>query len=85
MSSILPDTSTETLRQVLIDHLQNDPIKLDEKYVTWGIRVLTRRELIRDLELNTFMGQRVINDLIILTIDLLERKKLVTLPIKFVE
>ncbi len=53
-----------------------DSSKLDEKYVAYGSKVYTRRDLITAVKNETKFGLEQIDLLLKLTIDLLERKRI---------
>jgi hypothetical protein len=63
------------LKQEIINYLENEPLSLDEPYIFNGTKKWTKRELINEITNNTEIGIDFVNQLIILSLDLLNRKK----------
>jgi hypothetical protein len=66
---------TARLEEGLIAHLTKDPAKLNENYVIVGKQILTRKGIADAIKNNTFLGERFVMDIVLLALDLLERKK----------
>lgn len=67
----------ERIRRLYIKKITNcKESELDKHYITCSAGSFTRREMAKEIELDTNFGRKQIDDLISLTIDLLEREKI---------
>ncbi len=68
---------SEKLKQSIIDFLlSKEEEELNKPYISMGASVYTRRELAEQVRQETEHGKEVVNNLIELTIDLLNRGKI---------
>lgn len=61
------------LKKSIINFLSKD--KLDENYIVHEQKKYTKRMIIEEIENDTEIGNKFVNDIIILSIDLFDRKK----------
>lgn len=67
--------TTKIKQQVILD-LSNDESKLDIVYMHCGDKSYTRREIIHAFKTNEAISEKIIEDLILLTVDLLNKGRI---------
>lgn len=67
------ETLLTKLKKNIIKHLRQDD--LDIPYLNSGVKTYTRRELIAEIELESNIGSDLISNLVVLTLDLVDRNK----------